>query len=156
MCAPFFLFLGLYWWSKRPIERTTNDLHILWFSICRHPSPFFSPCVHPCICCTKKSSTALSLDKRMGAYLRFVCAFLSCLVQPIDLPACYIHTYIHSRHFFFCTGPCVLTTTFSAFFFFLLLFHIIFFFFVGLTYYDFSFLLPRPLTLVPCPLPIDH
>jgi len=142
-------------WALLVVEAPNRSIderlaHTLVFDLPTSPFPLFflhAP-THPCICCTKKSSTALFLEKRMGAYLRFVCAFLSCLVQPIDLPACYIHTYIHSRHFFsFCTGPCVLTTTFSAFFFFLLLFHIIVFFFVGLTYYDFSFLLPRPLTL---------
>jgi hypothetical protein len=149
MIVRAFFFLGFHWWSKRPNDRSTNDLHISWFLICRHSPSFFFVCIHPCPCCTKNHRPH-SFFRRDERLLAFVCAFLSCPVQSIDLPACYIHTCIHAFFFFFFFSLFVLTT-FAAFF--LLLFHILVFFHWSSTslIYDFSLSF-----LVPCPLPIDH
>ena len=107
----FFLLLGLHW-----------------FSICRRPpTPLSSHASTLAFCCTKKSSTATLFLRREWAltcvlFLRFPVLFN----QSTSLLATYIRAYIHSRHFFFCIGLFVLTTTFATFLF-LLLFHIIVF-----------------------------
>ena len=64
------------------------------------PTPSSHASTHA-FCCTKKSSTATLSWEENGRLLAFCLRFpaLSCPVQSIDLPACYIHTYIHATFF---------------------------------------------------------